>query len=110
MLPASTSGDATTRSAADNQTVRNVFVIGPDKKIKLVMVYPMTTGRNFQEILRTIDSLQMTAKHRVATPADWKQGEDVIIAGSVTDDEAKTIYPQGWKAPKPYIRIVPQPK
>src|SRR6266446_2044593 len=95
---------------ADNQTVRNVLVIGPDKKIKLVMVYPMTTGRNFQEILRSIDSLQMTAKHRVATPADWKQGEDVIIAGSVSDDEAKTIYPQGWKAPKPYIRIVPQPK
>jgi alkyl hydroperoxide reductase subunit AhpC len=110
MLPASTSGDVGTRTAADNQTVRNVFVIGPDKKIKLVMVYPMTTGRNFQEILRSIDSLQMTAKHRVATPADWKQGEDVIIAGSVSDDEAKTIYPQGWKAPKPYIRIVPQPK
>ena len=110
MLPASTSGDVATRTAADNQTVRNVFVIGPDKKIKLVMVYPMTTGRNFQEILRSIDSLQMTAKHRVATPADWKQGEDVIIAGSVTNDEAKTIYPQGWKEPKPYIRIVPQPK
>ena len=110
MLPASTSGDPATRTAADNQTVRNVFVIGPDKKIKLVLVYPMTTGRNFQEILRVIDSLQMTAKHRVATPADWKQGEDVIIAGSVTDDEAKTIYPQGWKSPKPYIRIVPQPK
>ena len=90
--------------------MRNVFIIGPDKKIKLVLVYPMTTGRNFQEILRVIDSLQMTAKHRVATPADWKQGEDVIIAGSVTDDEAKTIYPQGWKSPKPYIRIVPQPK
>ena len=98
------------RTAADNATVRNVFIIGPDKKIKLVLVYPMTTGRNFQEILRVIDSLQMTAKHRVATPADWKQGEDVIIAGSVTDDEAKTIYPQGWKSPKPYIRIVPQPK
>ena len=110
MLPASTSGDANTRTAADNATVRNVFIIGPDKKIKLVLVYPMTTGRNFQEILRVIDSLQMTAKHRVATPADWKQGEDVIIAGSVTDDEAKTIYPQGWKSPKPYIRIVPQPK
>jgi alkyl hydroperoxide reductase subunit AhpC len=110
MLPASTSGDPTTRTPADNQTVRNVFVIGPDKKIKLVLVYPMTTGRNFQEILRAIDSLQMTAKHRVATPADWKQGEDVIIAGSVSDDEAKTIYPGGWKAPKPYIRIVPQPK
>src|ERR1700709_2673352 len=110
MLPASTSGDATNRTAADNATVRNVFIIGPDKKIKLVLVYPMTTGRNFQEILRVIDSLQMTAKHRVATPADWKQGDDVIIAGSVTDDEAKTIYPQGWKSPKPYIRIVPQPK
>jgi alkyl hydroperoxide reductase subunit AhpC len=110
MLPAATSGDPLKRTPADNQTVRNVFVIGPDKKIKLVMVYPMTTGRNFQEILRAIDSLQMTAKHRVATPADWKQGEDVIIAGSVSDDEAKTIYPKGWKAPKPYIRIVPQPK
>jgi thioredoxin-dependent peroxiredoxin len=110
MLPASASGDAATRTAADNQTVRNVFIIGPDKKIKLVLVYPMTTGRNFHEILRVIDSLQLTAKHRVATPADWKQGEDVIIAGSVSDDEAKTIYPQGWKAPKPYIRIVPQPK
>ena len=99
-----------TKVVRDRSTVRNVLVIGPDKKIKLVMVYPMTTGRNFQEILRSIDSLQMTAKHRVATPADWKQGEDVIIAGSVSDDEAKTIYPQGWKAPKPYIRIVPQPK
>ena len=110
MLPAAVSGDPAKRTPADNQTVRNVFVIGPDKKIKLVMVYPMTTGRNFQEILRTIDSLQMTAKHRVATPADWKQGDDVIIAGSVSDDEAKTIYPGGWKAPKPYIRIVPQPK
>jgi thioredoxin-dependent peroxiredoxin len=110
MLPASTSGDPATRTAADNMTVRNVFIIGPDKKIKLVLVYPMTTGRNFQEILRVIDSLQMTAKHRVATPADWKQGEDVIIAGSVTDDEAKTIYPAGWKSPKPYLRIVPQPK
>jgi len=109
MLPAATSGDPLKRTPADNQTVRNVFVIGPDKKIKLVLVYPMTTGRNFQEILRAIDSLQMTAKHRVATPADWKQGEDVIIAGSVSDDEAKTIYPKGWKAPKPYIRIVPQP-
>ena len=110
MLPATLEGTFEGRTAADNQTVRNVFVIGPDKKIKLVMVYPMTTGRNFQEILRSIDSLQMTAKHRVATPADWKQGEDVIIAGSVTDDEAKTIYPNGWKSPKPYIRIVPQPK
>ncbi len=110
MLPAAVSGDASTRTAADNATVRNVFIIGPDKKIKLVLVYPMTTGRNFQEILRVIDSLQMTAKHRVATPADWQQGGDVIIAGSVTDDEAKTIYPDGWKSPKPYIRIVPQPK
>jgi len=110
MLPASTSGDPLKRTPADNLTVRNVFVIGPDKKIKLVLVYPMTTGRNFQEILRSIDSLQMTAKHRVATPADLKQGEDVIIAGSVSDDEAKGIYPAGWKAPKPYLRIVPQPK
>ena len=110
MLPADTAGTSEGRTPADNATVRNVFVIGPDKKIKLVLVYPMTTGRNFQEILRAIDSLQMTAKHRVATPADWKQGEDVIIAGSVSDDEAKTIYPKGWKAPKPYIRIVPQPK
>lgn len=110
MLPASTSGDVNTRTANDNATVRNVFIIGPDKKIKLVLVYPMSTGRNFQEILRAIDSLQLTAKHRISTPADWKQGEDVIISGSVSDDEAKTIYPQGWKAPKPYIRIVPQPK
>jgi alkyl hydroperoxide reductase subunit AhpC len=109
MLPASTAGDANNRTAADNATVRTVFIIGPDKKIKLLLVYPMTTGRNFQEILRVIDSLQLTAKHRVATPADWKVGEDVIIAGSVSDDEAKTIYPQGWKSPKPYIRIVQQP-
>ena len=110
MLPASTSGDPAKRTPADNATVRTVFVIGPDKKIKLALAYPMTTGRNFAEILRAIDSLQLTAKHRVATPADWKQGEDVIIAGSVSDDEAKTIYPQGWKSPKPYIRIVPYPK
>lgn len=110
MLPADTSGGADSRTANDNATVRNVFVIGPDKKIKLILVYPMTTGRNFQEILRVIDSLQLTAKHRVATPADWAQGQDVIIAGSVTNDEAKTIYPDGWKEPKPYIRIVPQPK
>jgi alkyl hydroperoxide reductase subunit AhpC len=110
MLPASTSGDPATRTAADNATVRNVVIIGPDKKVKLVLVYPMTTGRNFQEILRVIDSLQLTAKHRVATPSDWKQGEDVIIAGSVSNDEAKKIYPQGWKEPKPYIRIVPQPR
>jgi alkyl hydroperoxide reductase subunit AhpC len=110
MLPASTTGDVATRTAADNATVRTVFVIGPDKKIKLALAYPMTTGRNFDEILRVIDSLQLTAKHRVATPADWRQGEDVIIAGSVSDDEAKSIYPQGWTSPKPYIRIVPQPK
>ncbi|MFZ0809882.1 MAG: peroxiredoxin [Bradyrhizobium sp.] len=110
MLPASASGDVATRTAADNQTVRNVFVIGPDKKIKLVLVYPMSTGRNFQEILRAIDSLQLTAKHSVSTPADWKQGEDVIISGSVSDDQAKAKWPAGWKSPKPYIRIVPAPK
>ena len=110
MLPASTSGDVATRTANDNATVRNVFVIGPDKKIKLVLVYPMSVGRNFQEILRAIDSLQLGAKHRVSTPADWKQGEDVILGGAISDDEAKKLYPQGWKAPKPYIRIVPQPK
>ena len=97
------------RTPADNQTVRNVFVIGPDKKIKLILVYPMTTGRNFDEVLRVIDSLQLTAKHKVATPVNWKQGEDVIIAGSVSDEDAKKTYPDGWKAPKPYIRIVPQP-
>lgn len=110
MLPATVNGDATKRTAADNQTVRNVFVIGPDKKIKLILVYPMTTGRNFDEVLRVIDSLQLTAKHKVATPVNWKKGEDVIIAGSVTDDDAKKAYPNGWKSPKPYIRIVPQPK
>ena len=110
MLPAAASGDPSQRTAADNQTVRNVFVIGPDKKIKLVLVYPMTTGRNFDEVLRVIDSLQLTAKHKVATPAQWKQGEDVIIAGSVSDEDAKKTYPQGWKAPKPYLRIDPQPK
>jgi thioredoxin-dependent peroxiredoxin len=110
MLPASTSGDPAKRTAADNQTVRNVFVIGPDKKIKLILIYPMTTGRNFDEVLRVIDSLQLTAKHKVATPVNWKQGEDVIIAGSVTDDDAKKTYPNGWKSPKPYIRIVPQPR
>ena len=110
MLPASANGDASKRTPADNQTVRNVFVIGPDKKIKLILVYPMTTGRNFDEVLRVIDSLQLTAKHKVATPVNWKQGEDVIIAGSVSDEDAKKQYPQGWKAPKPYIRIVPQPK
>jgi alkyl hydroperoxide reductase subunit AhpC len=109
MLPASTSGDPTKRTPADNQTVRNVFVIGPDKKIKLILVYPMTTGRNFDEVLRVIDSLQLTAKHRVATPVNWKNGEDVIITGAVSNDEAKQIYGD-WKEPKPYIRIVPQPK
>ena len=109
MLPASANGDASKRTPADNQTVRNVFVIGPDKKIKLILVYPMTTGRNFDEVLRVIDSLQLTAKHKVATPVNWKQGEDVIIAGSVSDEEAKKTYPDGWKAPKPYIRIVPHP-
>jgi alkyl hydroperoxide reductase subunit AhpC len=110
MLPAAVSGDPTKRTPADNQTVRNVFVIGPDKKIKLILVYPMTTGRNFDEVLRVIDSLQLTAKHKVATPVNWKHGEDVIIAGSVSDDDAKKTYPQGWKSPKPYIRIVPQPR
>jgi thioredoxin-dependent peroxiredoxin len=109
MLPAETEGDAKSRTAADNATVRNVFVIGPDKKVKLVLVYPMTTGRNFDEVLRVIDSLQLTAKHRVATPVNWKQGEDVIIAGSVSNDEAKEIYGD-WREPKPYIRIVPQPQ
>jgi alkyl hydroperoxide reductase subunit AhpC len=109
MLPADTSGTSEGRTPADNQTVRNIFVIGPDKKIKLVLVYPMTTGRNFDEVLRVIDSLQLTAKHRVATPANWKQGDNVIIAGSVSDEEARKIYPQGWESPKPYIRIVPQP-
>jgi alkyl hydroperoxide reductase subunit AhpC len=110
MLPASTSGDPAQRTPADNQTVRNVFVIGPDKKIKLILVYPMTTGRNFDEVLRVIDSMQLTAKHKVATPVNWKQGDDVIIAGSVSDEDAKKAYPQGWKSPKPYLRIVPQPK
>jgi alkyl hydroperoxide reductase subunit AhpC len=110
MLPASASGDASKRTPADNLTVRNVFVVGPDKKIKLILVYPMTTGRNFDEVLRVIDSLQLTTKHKVATPVNWKPGEDVIIAGSVNDEEAKKIYPQGWKAPRPYLRIVPQPK
>ena len=109
MLPADVSGDPTQRTPADNQTVRNVFVIGPDKKIKLILVYPMTTGRNFDEVLRVIDSLQLTANHKVATPAQWRQGDDVIIAGSVSNDEAKETYPDGWKEPKPYIRIVPQP-
>jgi thioredoxin-dependent peroxiredoxin len=108
MLPAATSGDAKSRTPADNQTVRNVFVIGPDKKIKLILVYPMTTGRNFDEVLRVIDSLQLTAKYRVATPVNWEPGDDVIIAGSVSNDEAKEIFGE-WKEPKPYIRIVPQP-
>ena len=110
MLPAELAPSSQGRTAADNQTVRNVFVVGPDKKIKLILVYPMTTGRNFDEVLRVIDSLQLTAKHKVATPVNWKQGDDVIIAGSVSDDDAKKTYPNGWKAPKPYIRIVPQPK
>ena len=110
MLPASTSGDPLVRTPADNQTVRNVFVVGPDKKIKLVLVYPMTTGRNFDEVIRVIDSLQLTAKHKVSTPVNWKQGEEVIIAGSVSNEDAKKTYPEGWKEPKPYIRIVPQPR
>ena len=109
MLPASTSGDAKSRTPADNQTVRNVFVIGPDKKVKLILVYPMSAGRNFDEVLRVIDSLQLTAKHKVATPVNWKQGEDVIIAGSVNNEEAEKIFGT-WKSPKPYIRIVPQPQ
>ena len=109
MLGADVSGDPADRTAADNQTVRNVFVIGPDKKVKLILVYPMTTGRNFDEVLRVIDSLQLTAKHRVSTPVNWKQGQDVIIAGSVSNDEAKEIFGD-WEEPKPYIRIVPQPR
>lgn len=109
MLPADTGGTSEGRTPADNATVRNVFVIGPDKKIKLVLVYPMSTGRNFDEILRSIDSLQLTSKHNVSTPVNWKQGEDVIISGSVTNEQAKEKYPNGWKSPKPYIRIVPQP-
>ena len=110
MLPADTEGTCDGRTAADNQTVRNVYVIGPDKKIKLMIVYPMTTGRNFDEVLRVIDSMQLTAKHKVATPVNWKPGDDVIIAGSVSDEDAKKTYPNGWKAPRPYLRIVPQPK
>jgi alkyl hydroperoxide reductase subunit AhpC len=109
MLAASTAGTSEGRTPNDNQTVRNVFVIGPDKKIKLVLVYPMSTGRNFDEVLRVVDSLQLTAKHRVSTPANWKQGEDVILGGAISDEEAKKLYPDGWKTPKPYIRIVPQP-
>ena len=110
MLPASESGHPSTRTAAHNQTVRNVFVIGPDKKIKLVLVYPMSAGRNFDEVLRVIDSLQLSARHNVATPANWKPGEDVIISGSVSDEEAKKLFPEGWKAPRPYLRIVRQPR
>ena len=110
MLPASAGSSSQGRTPADNQTVRNVFVIGPDKKIKLVLVYPMSTGRNFDEVLRVIDSLQLTAKHRVATPANWKQGEEVILTAAVTDDEAKKLYPNGWKTVKPYMRVVPQPR
>ena len=110
MLPADVGGEASDRTAADNQTVRNVFVIGPDKKVKLVLVYPMTTGRNFDEVLRVIDSMQLTAKHRVATPVNWKNGEDVIISGSVSQEEAEQTWPDGWQSPKPYIRIVPQPR
>ena len=110
MLPASVSGDAKSRTPADNATVRAVFVIAPDKKIKLILMYPMTTGRNFDEVLRALDSMQLTAKHKVATPANWKQGQDVIISGSVNDEDAKKQFPQGWKAPKPYLRITPQPK
>ena len=106
MLPAAVSGDPTKRTPADNATVRNVFVIGPDKKIKLILVYPMTTGRNFDEVLRVIDSLQLTAKHRLATPVNWKPGDEVIITAAVSDDEAKQLYPQGWKQPKPYLRIL----
>jgi thioredoxin-dependent peroxiredoxin len=109
MLPADVAGDPTARTPADNQTVRNVFVIGPDKKVKLILIYPMTTGRNFDEVLRVVDSLQLTAKHKVATPVNWQRGDDVIIAGSVSDDAAKEIYPDGWESPKPYIRIVPDP-
>ena len=110
MLPGDLAGTSEGRTPADNQTVRNVFVVGPDKKVKLIIAYPMTTGRNFDEVLRVIDSLQLTAKHKVATPVNWKHGEDVIIVASVSDDDARKVYPQGWKAPKPYIRIVPQPR
>jgi alkyl hydroperoxide reductase subunit AhpC len=109
MLPASTEGTSEGRTAINNQTVRTVFVIGPDKKLKLMLVYPMTTGRNFHEVLRVIDSLQLTANHKVATPANWEPGEDVIIAGSVSDEDAKKVYPHGWRAPRPYLRFVPQP-
>jgi len=110
MLAGDVAGDAADRTPADNQTVRNVFVIGPDKKVKLVLVYPMTTGRNFDEVLRVIDSLQLTAKHKVSTPVNWQQGEDVIIAGSVNDEQARELWPEGWEAPRPWLRIVPQPE
>ena len=110
MLPASEEGGAEGRTAADNATVRNVYIIGPDKKIKLIISYPMSTGRNFDEILRVIDSCQLTANHQVATPANWNDGDDVIIVPAVSDDDAKEKYPDGWEAPKPYLRIVPQPK
>ena len=110
MLPADEPGTAEGRTAATNATVRSVFIIGPDKKIKLMLTYPMTTGRNFDEILRVLDSMQLTAKHKVATPVNWKDGDDVIIAGSVTDDDAKKLFPNGWKAPKPYLRITKQPR
>ena len=110
MLPAEAGESCEGRTPADNATVRTVFIIGPDKKIKLMLVYPMSSGRNFDEVLRVIDSMQLTAKHKVATPVNWKQGDDVIILGSVSDDEAKQKYPSGWKSPKPYLRIVPQPK
>jgi alkyl hydroperoxide reductase subunit AhpC len=109
MLPADVDGDPLARTPADNQTVRNVFVIGPDKRVKLILVYPMTTGRNFDEVLRVIDSLQLTAKHQVATPVNWRPGEKVIISGSVSNDQARESYPDGWEEPRPYIRIVPQP-
>jgi alkyl hydroperoxide reductase subunit AhpC len=110
MLPASVSGDAKARTPADNQTVRTVFLIGPDKKVKLMLAYPMSTGRNFDEVLRVLDSIQLNAKHKVSTPVNWQQGQDVIISGSVTDEDARKQYPGGWKSPRPYIRIVPQPK
>ena len=110
MLGAEVDGDPTARTAADNQTVRNVFVIGPDKKVKLILIYPMTTGRNFDEVLRVIDSLQLTARHKVATPVNWRQGDDVIIAGSVNDEAARELFPDGWEAPRPWLRIVPQPE
>ncbi len=110
MLPAETPGSSQDRTPADNATVRSVFIVGPDRKIRAMLVYPMTSGRNFDEVLRLLDSIQLTAKHKVATPVNWKQGDDVIIAGSVKDEDAKTMFPGGWRAPKPYLRIVPQPK